>query len=348
MSTATNETAGPTGEALEAQLAAQRVVARRSLRSVLGVSPDEEDLVQDVLARLVVRLRQPGEVALSPWTWRVAHNVAVDHLRARRATPMDPVLLDREVGDGLDDEVIASELAAAVNDGLARLPHRQRDALVAQAGLDGGRGGHAIVAAELGVTPKAAESILARARHSLRRELGEWVAVGAFAGWVVRVLRRVPKPKSLAVRAALIATVAVGGAAAVVVVTASPRPARAPAPHAPVPAAGPRVRQSGRSGLAPPGENITHVTVPALRVPGVTVPSVAVPGVTVPGVTVPGVSVPSVTVPGVSVPSVTVPGVSVPGVTVPAGAAVPDVTAPASTVPGVTLPPLPRGPSLNG
>ena len=326
MSTAPHDTAGPASEALVVQLAEQRVVAQRSLRSVLGVSRDEEDLVQEVLARLVVRLRQPGEVALSPWTWRVAHNLAVDHLRARRATPMDPVLLDREVGEGLDDDVIASELAAAVSDGLARLPDRQRHALVAQATLDGGRGGHAMVAAKLGVSPKAAESILARARHALRRELGEWVAVGAFAGWVARLVRRALKPTTLAARAALIASVAVGGTAAVVVAT-SHGGSRAPSPHA------------GAS-HAVPGSPVAHGSTPVVTVPAASPLSV---GAALP--TLPALTAPSTTLPGLpSLPTVTAPSPALPGIPRVAGAGpvAPSVTLPVTTtVPGVTLPRLP-------
>ena len=134
------------------------------------------------MTRLVIRLRQPGEITVGAWTWTVAHNVAVDHLRARRATPTDVTMLDRGVGDGLDSHAIGVELATAVTQSLARLPQRQRSALVAHAQLDGGRGGHALVAANLGVSPKAAESVLARARHSMRRELDRFGLSDA-PGW---------------------------------------------------------------------------------------------------------------------------------------------------------------------
>ncbi len=166
-----------------------RSVARRALRAVLGACQDEEDLVQEVTVRLLRRLKQPGEFDVPAWTWRVAHNVAVDHIRKRRAVPVSDTRLDRGVGDGLDDEVIAGQLESAVRSAMERLPHRQRDALLASAALDGGRGRHSLVAARLGVSDKAAESLLARARVALRKEL---LAAGGLAVLVagVSLLRR--------------------------------------------------------------------------------------------------------------------------------------------------------------
>ncbi len=226
--------AAPTDDELTAHLREQRVTAQRALRAVLGISAEEEDLIQEVMTRLVIRLRQPGEITVGAWTWTVAHNVAVDHLRARRATPTDVTMLDRGVGDGLDSHAIGAELATAVTKSLARLPERQRSALVAHAQLDGGRGGHALVAANLGVSPKAAESILARARHSMRRELdrfglsdGPWVA----AGVAVAKVRRLFRPNPAAMGIAAISMVTVITASGLVVL--GPTPRRGPMPPTP-------------------------------------------------------------------------------------------------------------------
>jgi len=313
MSTTPTRTTGPSDNPSVAQVAEQRVVALRAVRSVLGVSPDEEDLVQEVLARLVARLREPGDIALGAWTWRVARNVAIDHVRARRATPTDPVLLDREAGDGLDDDVIAAGLAAAVQDGLSRLPVRQREALEAQAALDGGRGGHALVAAQLGVTPKAAESILARARQSLRRELGAWVAVGAFVGWTWRLVRRAVTPRSLVGRAVLLACAGAATAAVVIVAVPhwepargrAPSPAGRVAPHSPVPAGTATVSVTVPARVSLPAPAAVAITLPPVTVPSVTVPPLAVPSVTVPSLTAPSVTAPSVTAPSATAPLVT-------------------------------------------
>ena len=71
----------PSDADLAAQLKEHRATAQRAVRSVIGSSAEEEDLVQEVLTRLVIRLRQPGEINVGAWTWRVAHHLAVDHLR---------------------------------------------------------------------------------------------------------------------------------------------------------------------------------------------------------------------------------------------------------------------------
>jgi DNA-directed RNA polymerase specialized sigma24 family protein len=311
-----------------------KLTAQRSLRAVLGVSPDEEDLVQEVLTRLVIRLRQPGEIAVGAWTWRVAHNVAVDHLRVRRPTPADHTTLDRGVGDGLDDHVVGTEVAAAISVGLSRLPGRQRDALLARAVLDGGRGGHALVATKLGVSPKAAESILARARHSMRRELerfGLQDGPFAIAGIALRALGRVARRKGAAVAGvALIATATMGTTAALVYRTVAPHAtptgvtgsSGADAAHR---ASSPGVAHQRRSavpgpGPAHPGSGLYPSLVPGPDLPAVLPAGSALPPVTTPAL--PGfIEIPTVTLPGGAVP--TPPTAKGPAIAPPAGVGAP-------------------------
>jgi len=334
-------TASKNDPAVAALLSEHRLTAQRAVRAVLGTSPDEEDLVQEVLTRLVIRLRQPGEIAVGAWTWSVAHNVAVDHLRARRAIPVDHATLDRGVGEGLDDHVISGEMDTAISLGLSRLPERQRDALVARAGLDGDRGGHALVAATLGVSPKAAESILARARHSMRRELerighaGPWVV----AGVVVRALGRLARRRTAVVAGAtLIAAVSVGATAVLVYSAITPPPApgpsRPPAHTTGDPAAG-RSRSSTRAVT-----NAHSSGQPG--VPGAVSPLLGIPGALNP---LSGLDAhlprlpPTPTATVISVPAAQRPTLTVPASTPPAPAS---VTA-STVVPPVTvsLPQLP-------
>jgi RNA polymerase sigma factor (sigma-70 family) len=346
----------------------QRDTAQRSVRSVLGISTDEEDLVQEVMTRLVIRLRQPGEIIIGAWTWRVAHNLAVDHLRRRRATPTELPSLDRGVGEGLDTQLIGSELAEAISHGLARLPDRQRAALLAQAELDGGRGGHAIVAANLGVSPKAAESILARARRSLRRELdrvgvreGVWGAAAGVA--VLRSLRRLTRPKApiagvvaIAMVSAITTSVLVWRVALPGHRPASPGPGiqssvsgssilvSARAEHSPAvtstsaaPTSSGPVSPRTLPSLPPAPASASVSNLPTGSLPAITLrlPSTLTgEGVGLPPMTVPFPS--KLTVPGVSVPAVTLPSVTVPGeLSVPRS---PPVTLPSVTVPGSTTP----------
>jgi len=342
-------------------LSEYRSTATRAVRTVLGVSTDEEDLVQEALTRLVIRLGQPGEISVGAWTWRVAHNVAVDHLRTRRAVPTDIASLDHGVGDGLDTQVVGSELAAAISHGLAKLPDRQRDALLAQASLDGGRGGHAIVAANLGVSAKAAEGILARARRSLRRELdrmgireGAWVTTGVV---VLRGLRRVARPTAAVGGALTIAVVSVAATSVLVfhvpvlgrsstgtptTVHRSVSLSKSKRPGGP----GPDPALATSRPVAP---SSTGVGAPRPQLPlSADPPSPSIstrPGLSLRPVTVPGASQP--TLPGATVPAVTLPPITAPGkLAVPP---LPRVTLPTATIPtlpSVTLPAVPTVPAL--
>lgn len=189
----------PAGDAaFEAGIAAHRACAQKALRRVLGRSADEEDLVQEVLTRLLIRLRQPGEVCVEAWCRRTARNVAIDHARRRRAAPTDSARLDRGHGDGLDHEVIGLDVGAKLVEALRDLPDRHRRVLMAQFGHGDRRPTHATLGESLGLSAKATESLLARARQRLRVELrragvqvGGIVAICAGLGrWLARGSRR--------------------------------------------------------------------------------------------------------------------------------------------------------------
>ncbi|MGH9154183.1 MAG: RNA polymerase sigma factor, partial [Acidimicrobiales bacterium] len=173
---------------------------RAALRQVLGRSQEEDDLVQEVFTRLVVRLRQPGELCVGAWLRGVAHNLAVDEIRRRRPVPVDDVRLDRQVPSAADDVIAGTDLYSRVVRGARELPDRQRAAL--SAALSNGGPGVAGVASTLGVSVHAAESLLSRARVGLRHQLASTggdagsarlslgVVVAAVAAVVASVARR--------------------------------------------------------------------------------------------------------------------------------------------------------------
>lgn len=142
---------------------------RSAIRRVFGRSQDEDDLVQEVFTRLVVRLRQPGDLCVGAWVRGVAHNLAVDELRRRRPVPVEDVLLDRPVSSSVEEEVFGADLYGRVAEAAYGLPARQRAALAAS--LGGNASGVADVACRLGVSVHAAESLLSRARVGLRSHL---------------------------------------------------------------------------------------------------------------------------------------------------------------------------------
>ena len=189
---------------IETLLALHDGDVRSALCRVLGRSQEEDDLVQEVFTRLVVRLRQPGELCVGAWLRGVAHNLAVDEIRRRRPVPVEDARLDREVSSPAEDSLDGAELYTSLVEGAQGLPHRQRAALAAS--LEGGGPGVATVASSLGVSVHAAESLLSRARVGLRmhlamaggggddgfvraslaRALGTMGAVAAVAAWLLR------------------------------------------------------------------------------------------------------------------------------------------------------------------
>ncbi len=125
-----------------------------------------------------------GGAAL-PWAYTIARNVYRDHLRSARLRP--DVLIDRDAepadraGSDAEGMAIASEVTAAVERVLARLPPSQRRAfeLLRCEGL-----GVEDAAASLGTTGTAVKLRAFRAYEALRKELG------------LSMPRRQPRPDS--------------------------------------------------------------------------------------------------------------------------------------------------------
>ena len=224
---------------------------RGAIRAVLGRSADEDDLVQEVFTRLLVRLRQEGGVDVGPWCRRAARNLAIDHLRRRRATPTEDRDMEQPCGDGLDREVMGRDMASKLALSLQRIPEHHRRVLLAQ--MEPGQHSeirtHAEIGAAMGLSPKATESLLARARQRLRAEMlrqgvdgAAVAATGATAAVAAavaveagRVARRGPSVAGLAARAKLV----MAGAAVIVSGTAAgmataPLLSGGPAAHGPV------------------------------------------------------------------------------------------------------------------
>ena len=154
---------------VDSHVAAVHRVAGR----VLGSAADAEDVAQEAFMRL---WRAPHQIrdgaAVRGWLMRVATNLAID--RVRRVRPDLGIDIDHvaDAAAGADKPLRRSAVSAAVEAALAGLPERQRAALV----LTYYEGfGNQETAEALGVSVEAVESLLARARRSLRQSLaGEW------------------------------------------------------------------------------------------------------------------------------------------------------------------------------
>jgi RNA polymerase sigma-70 factor, ECF subfamily len=139
-------------------------------RGVLRDASEAEDMAQEAFLRLWRNAAQlelgPGGV--KPWLRRVVSNLCIDRIRSARnttltdAVPEQPVRADQI--DALEDAELANTVAAV----LQTLPERQRLALV----LFHFEGLSQIeVGAALDVSDEAVESLLSRARRSLRTAL---------------------------------------------------------------------------------------------------------------------------------------------------------------------------------
>ena len=158
--------------------AIQAMVARKLPRMLalaqrmLGDAVEAEDVAQEAMLRA---WRQapgwaPGRAKFDTWLHRVALNLCYDRLRRRREIPTDAVPDRRDEGAAPDRGLLAADVGAAVNSALARLPDRQREAIV----LCHYQELSNIEAAGLmKISIEALESLLSRGRRALRQALAD-------------------------------------------------------------------------------------------------------------------------------------------------------------------------------
>lgn len=165
--------AGGDETAFRQLLARHGAAISRFTRRMLANADDADDLAQEVFLRLWTEAHRyrPEAARLSTWLHRIAHNLCVDwrrkHARVIAAGDALP-----EDGDAADPAAAMAGEARArrVRESVAALPARQRDALLLThyQGL-----ANRDVAAILGVSVDALESLLARARRQLRAAMEE-------------------------------------------------------------------------------------------------------------------------------------------------------------------------------
>ena len=133
--------------------------------SIVRDEHDAEDVTQQVFLKLMTSIDkyQPREVPFAAWMLRVARNVAVDHLRKRRAIPCEEILdPDTAVDERSDD------CRRTLHEALATLPHEQCEVIVLRhfVGLSPGQ-----IAHRLEKTEAAVHGLHHRGRRALRSEL---------------------------------------------------------------------------------------------------------------------------------------------------------------------------------
>jgi RNA polymerase sigma-70 factor (ECF subfamily) len=137
------------------------------VRAIVRDDHEAEDVTQLVFAKLlrVLDRYEPAGVPFSRWLLRLAHNAAIDHLRAARAVPVEEV---RPVDEPGDDD--AGDRLRTLRLALEAIPDDQRQVLVLRhvAGLSAPE-----IAERLGRTQSSVHSLHHRGRRALRAALAE-------------------------------------------------------------------------------------------------------------------------------------------------------------------------------
>ena len=133
------------------------------VRSIVHDHHEAEDVTQHVFTKLMTALPkyEAREVPFAAWILRVARNVALDHMRRRRAIPCDEV---RELDARRDDQGDAQETALTLREALDDLPDDQREVIVLRhlVGLSPGE-----IADRLGRTEPSIHGLHHRGRGAL-------------------------------------------------------------------------------------------------------------------------------------------------------------------------------------
>jgi RNA polymerase sigma factor (sigma-70 family) len=164
----------------------------RYCAAILGNAEDAQDAVQNTMLKALRALPGDGrELKLKPWLYRIAHNEAIDMIRARRG--VEEIDAETAIGGAgpAEEAEMRGRLRQLISD-IAELPDRQRGALVMRemSGLDYEQIGEA-----LQTSPAAARQTIYEARLSLRqlkegREMPCGEVMRAISDDDGRVLRR--------------------------------------------------------------------------------------------------------------------------------------------------------------
>jgi len=137
---------------------------------VLGSPHEAEDVAQDVFTRVWTHAGSwnPGGARFTTWLFRVALNLCRDRLGRRREVPLDDAIDPPDPGPTPAERFEEADVRRLVTRAVDTLPERQRTALA----LCHYQGLSNVEAAEvMDLSVEALESLLARARRTLRERL---------------------------------------------------------------------------------------------------------------------------------------------------------------------------------
>ena len=133
-------------------------------RSIVTDGHEAEDVTQQVFARLITAIGsyEPRAVPFSAWLLRIAHNMAIDHIRRQRSTPSELEWLGSAESTG------SNELSMEVRSAISSLPAAQREVVVLR---------HILgwsppeIAERIGKSEEAVHGLHHRGRRALQAEL---------------------------------------------------------------------------------------------------------------------------------------------------------------------------------
>lgn len=131
---------------------------------------DAEDVVQESLIRLWVFAERwkPETARFSSWFYRIVINQAISRVRRKPTEPLESIVEPADGLPGPHEQLAGREIGRAIGQAVDRLPARQRAAVA----LCYDHGLSCAEAAEaMGVSVGTMESLLFRARRSLRQWL---------------------------------------------------------------------------------------------------------------------------------------------------------------------------------
>jgi RNA polymerase sigma-70 factor (ECF subfamily) len=147
--------------------------ARRLARSILGNAEDADDAAQDgFLAALKALERYDPSRPFGPWILRIVANAASDRRRRLKVRATDPIPVDAVTREPTPDQLAdRTAFQAALNAALAKLPTRQRIAVVL---FDVEGYSHREIAHVVNVSEGTVRSDVFHARRALREALAVW------------------------------------------------------------------------------------------------------------------------------------------------------------------------------
>ncbi len=135
---------------------------------ILRDKTEAEDVAQETLLRLWREAPSLTITAVEAWAFRVASNLAIDRHRRKKPLATETPPDQPDPGGGAENALRKAQLSAEVDAAIDALPERQRLALIL---VHFEEVSQKIAADALGVSVDALESLLARARRTLRDKL---------------------------------------------------------------------------------------------------------------------------------------------------------------------------------